>query len=543
MLSENHQDLLHQFSKNNTDYQALKQLVESIVDEQTQQLKHERDLAHDYINKAATALISLDKDGFVTLVNKHICDITGYSYDELMCHNWFELCIPPEESEEVKRIFKEVIRGEIAPSDYYENYIITKSGQRKLIAWRNNYHIDPETGDIKGSFSSGTDLTNSIQSEQLLQETQEQLITILDGIVDGVAVISSDEKILYANEAVARILGFDSTTQMIELMQDDIYIPNDPLDEDGNFLKFEDQALYQALQGHMPPPQTVIFKNKDTNTEIWTDTKSKPIFDENGRVRFAVITINDITRTRQIEQVRFELLREQAQISTLREFIANTTHDLSQPLSVINTAVYMLDKSVQHELVQKRTMIIKNQSLMMQIILKDIQEMSILDTIQDIQIDPIQSREIIDRIIDYANSLAQEKGIRFVSEINALNTLLLGDKTHLDRAIMQILQNAFDYTQEGDEIKITYTVDDTVAVLEISDTGIGIDKVHINYIFNRFYRADKSRTSGTGAGSGLGLAIAKRIIDLHSGRIEVDSILGEGSTFRIYLPIVVPSVI
>src|SRR5690606_33577158 len=196
-------------------------------------------------------------------------------------------------------------------------------------------------------------------SEQLLRDTKEQLDTILDGIVDGVAIVTPDEHVMYANDAAARILGFESAALMMDSMKEGLYINHQPFDETGRYLEFEEQALYKALQGKTPLPQRVVFKNTVTGQEIWTESKAKPIFDETGAVRFAVIIINDITRAHQIEQFKLNALQEQAQIETLQKYIASTTHDISQPLSVINTAVYMLDKAFQDERIQKRTASIK----------------------------------------------------------------------------------------------------------------------------------------------------------------------------------------
>ena len=234
--------------------------------------------------------------------------------------------------------------------------------------------------------------------------------------------------------------------------------------------------------------------------------------------------------------MKFELLQEQARIDTLREFIGKITHDLSQPLSVINTAIYMLDKSVPHDLVHKRTTTIRTQSLRMQAILRDIQQMSALDTMKSISIGHIDPRPFMTQIANYSQGLAEAKHINFIYEANFTDKKLLGHEVYLDRAIMQIIQNAINFTPEGGDVKLTYSESSKNILIEIQDTGIGIEDAHINHIFERFYRADKSRTPETGSGSGLGLAIAKRVIDLHHGTIEVESVPDEGSVFRVYIP-------
>jgi two-component system sensor histidine kinase BaeS len=109
------------------------------------------------------------------------------------------------------------------------------------------------------------------------------------------------------------------------------------------------------------------------------------------------------------------------------------------------------------------------------------------------------------------------------------------NETELSQAITHILSNALLYTPEGGSIVLRTRQENQTVVIEIEDTGIGISEQDLPHIFKRFYRADQARQ--TGGHSGLGLAIAQRIIELQSGKIEVISSLGHGSTFRIRLPV------
>lgn len=93
-----------------------------------------------------------------------------------------------------------------------------------------------------------------------------------------------------------------------------------------------------------------------------------------------------------------------------------------------------------------------------------------------------------------------------------------------------------NYTPHGGTIQVETKVEAKEFIIGVSDTGIGVAESDIPHIFNRFYRADKARTSGE-AGTGLGLAITRRIVEIHDGRIEVESEVGHGSTFTIYLPV------
>jgi signal transduction histidine kinase len=110
------------------------------------------------------------------------------------------------------------------------------------------------------------------------------------------------------------------------------------------------------------------------------------------------------------------------------------------------------------------------------------------------------------------------------------------DAMKFSRAVLNLVQNAVNYTPTGGKIVLRSGVEDHQLVLSITDNGIGIDEQDLPHIFDRFYRADSARTSSTG-GSGLGLPISKRIIEIHQGEITVESIPNHSTTFRIKLPL------
>jgi signal transduction histidine kinase len=110
------------------------------------------------------------------------------------------------------------------------------------------------------------------------------------------------------------------------------------------------------------------------------------------------------------------------------------------------------------------------------------------------------------------------------------------DEEWISQALRRILDNALLYTPEGGHIHITADRSATGLTISVSDTGIGIDERHIGKIFDRFYKVNSARTSGEG-GSGIGLSLVKKIVQMHGGQINVESIPGQGSIFHIVLPI------
>jgi len=127
-------------------------------------LRHERNRAQQYLNIAGVIIVAINNEGVVTLINKKGCDVLGYKEEEIINKNWFDLCVPEEVMEERKDVFKEVMAGKKEETEDYENSILAKSGEERIIAWHNTTLTD-EKGFIIGTLSSGEDITERKQTE------------------------------------------------------------------------------------------------------------------------------------------------------------------------------------------------------------------------------------------------------------------------------------------------------------------------------------------------------------------------------------------
>jgi len=135
-------------------------------------LRQERNKAQQYLNIAGVIIVAINDKGIVTLINKKGCDVLGYEEEELIGKNWFDLCVPETEKEERKDTFKKVMAGKIQEAEDYENSILIKSGEERIIAWHNTTLID-EKGHIIGTLSSGKDITKRKQTEAELIRSEK----------------------------------------------------------------------------------------------------------------------------------------------------------------------------------------------------------------------------------------------------------------------------------------------------------------------------------------------------------------------------------
>ncbi len=168
-------------------------------------------------------------------------------------------------------------------------------------------------------------------------------------------------------------------------------------------------------------------------------------------------------------------------------------------------------------------------------LIESLLELARLDAAQEpMKRAPLDLAKITTECLELVRPLATERGLKIQAELPV--TQCSGDVDRLGLVIANLLTNAIHYNREGGDICISVGKDNGKAILSVTDGGLGISEDDLPHIFERFWRADKSRGRVQG-GAGLGLAIAKSIIDAHGGTIEVVSEPGKESTFRLRLPI------
>ena len=240
----------------------------------------------------------------------------------------------------------------------------------------------------------------------------------------------------------------------------------------------------------------------------------------------AVVVARDITDVIRLTQVR-------------RDFIANISHELKTPLSAIRGYTETLREGAMQEPEASSRFLgrILQQCSRLQTLLEDLLTLSRLENLEG----HLERRTVdLERILDDClETLAPKISARQIDlEVNvAPLPHQTGDPEALQRLFINLLENAIKYNRSGGRVVVALSPSNGEVVLQVDDTGIGIPATSIDRVFERFYRVDKGRSRDEG-GTGLGLAIVKHVAQLHGGHVEVESHLGEGSSFRVHLPIV-----
>ncbi|NJK41852.1 MAG: two-component sensor histidine kinase [Acaryochloridaceae cyanobacterium SU_2_1] len=225
----------------------------------------------------------------------------------------------------------------------------------------------------------------------------------------------------------------------------------------------------------------------------------------------------------------------------LKQFTADASHELRTPLTVIRTSVDVMMNHPEriHPKDARKIDAISGATAQMNRLVEDLLFLARTDRAVPTarrEWTRVALDEVLKDLLDFMEPAAQAKDIELIAQ-GLLPMSLVGDAMQLARLFANLLRNALQHTPAGGTVVLAVSRQNQVTVISIEDTGVGISREQIPFIFNRFYRADESRSRRQG-GVGLGLAIAQSIAYLHKGKITIKSQLGVGSCFRVHLPTV-----
>lgn len=344
-------------------------------------------------------------------------------------------------------------------------------------------------------------ITQGFVAERLQTEA------ILNDIDLGVMAFASDGKLRIANQSVLKMLDMKEAP--------------DTLAEFLSTFGEENGLKTQALLGAGKSTADLTIGKRVVRMQM-----SESGSHDAGRVATIIVT-QDVT-----EQLEQEKQR--------KEFVANVSHELKTPLTIIKTySESLLDWGLDEKspaAVKADLQRILDDVNRMENLIKDLLLLSSLDSRgKATHMEQADLAVLVRQIVDRCQLQAEEKDISLTCYIVSAIPPVFVDRSSIDRAIMNIIQNAIKYTDKNGRIDVFLTRMWDDVVLKVRDNGQGIDPKYQKAIFERFYRIDNTGSRKYG-GTGLGLSIAKELVELHHGKIAVNSVLTQGSEFSITLP-------
>jgi PAS domain S-box-containing protein len=360
-----------------------------------------------------------------------------------------------------------------------------------------------------------------------VQQSLNQLDIILQGVADGIIAYASDNQILYANEVAAQMTGYASIQEMLAAQQPGILNKYEIIDEQGQPFP-RSQITHRRVFAGEPEAQSIIgYREIGTEqAERWSLVKSRPVLGENGEVAMVVTITHDITERMNVER------RKDA-------FISMASHELKTPVTSLKGFTNVLQRRLTkqgdvqglHYLSRMDAQLNKLTTLISELL--DISRMQ--SGKLELRSEPFDLDTLIDETVENVQAATSTHRLLIEGRTGAQ---VLGDKERLGQVFINLLTNAVKYSPRSEKVIVHLFQERDLeqAIVSIQDFGIGIDKLHHEKIFERFYQVTDPEEK-TYPGLGIGLYISSEIIVWHQGRMWVESSKGKGATFFVALPL------
>ena len=331
---------------------------------------------------------------------------------------------------------------------------------------------------------------------------------VLSALTDGLLVVDSTQHILICNPAFEKLYGqspIAAGTPLLDIIRDSDVI--EPI-----------RAALAQVKAQVAEVSTPDRKKQLQVTVV-------PIIGQARGASGVVALFHDISRLKQVDEIR-------------RDFVANVSHELRTPLAIFHGNLETLLEADDLDEKEARHIyeVMKRHSDRLNLLVNDLLSLARLESKEaNLQLAEINLRDFLEDVIrDWKKRLAG-KNLRLDLEVPDGFPTLHADERRLEEVVHNLLDNAVKYSHQNGRILIQARAPDQEIVLSVRDEGVGIAAGDLPRIFERFYRADRARSRELG-GTGLGLSIVKHIAQLHGGRVEAESAVGQGTTIRIILP-------
>ncbi len=517
-------------------------------------------ILENIFSNAQVGIVVTDKDGYITHINQEFTRIFGFTDEDAVGKKIDSLFIPNEAFEKHLEMVKLLETGDRVE---YETTRLRKDGKKIPVLARISIIIN--NGKRIGGFAIYSDISeNKRYQEELLKskdeleervkertsaleianmelkkqieerekielalkESEQRYRTAMDNSNDGIAIIRDGHHV-YVNDRYLKIYGYESLEEMEQVGIYNIIHPDDAQ-------KVRERSLARVrgeLEGQSYEHRCI---RKDGSV-IYVEASAARLMYDNRPAGIAFI--RDITDRKKAE-LELKKSKEEAERANRAksEFLANMSHEIRTPMNaIIGMTGLLLDTKLDEEQMEHLEIIRRSSDALLSLI-NDILDFSKIEAGKmDLEILDFDLRNALEEMVSLPAVEAHKKGIEFVYEIEPdVPSLLRGDPGRIRQIVLNLTSNAVKFTEYGDVLLHVSCEreDENEAELKFSirDSGIGISEEEISKLFQSFHQVDASTTRKYG-GTGLGLVISKRLAELMKGKIGVESVKGEGSTF------------
>ncbi|MEX0800424.1 MAG: ATP-binding protein [Dehalococcoidia bacterium] len=337
-------------------------------------------------------------------------------------------------------------------------------------------------------------------------EERNRLMASLDSSVDAVVALDESGHVAFANPAAAELLSR----------------PREELEGQPFAWLMPEADVVEALRVSREEGRRETRVIERPNRR-YLQVFATPIVG-GGEGWAALVIFHDLTEVKRVEQVR-------------RDFVANVSHELRTPLAGIKSVLETLSGGALEDPKTAREFLARADGEVDRLV-KMVEELLELSRLESGEVpmaqEPVALASVLETAVDRLRPRADRQGAQLTLEVTPGLPSVIGDSDRLERVAINLIGNAIKFTERGGAVRVSAAATNGVVTVQVSDTGVGIAPEDLPRVFERFYKADRSRGD---SGTGLGLAVVKHTVEAHGGSVAAESEHGRGSRFSFSLPV------
>jgi two-component system sensor histidine kinase/response regulator len=479
------------------------------------------------------AVVALD--GRWLAVNDALCELIGYSKDELLARTFTEITHPDDRAASHEDWVRHKEGNET--SSRVEKRYVRSDGQIVWVAVTKTLVRDAD-GRMLYTVAHTENITGRRDAQRSLEEAEERFRRAFDDAPIGMALVGLDGSWLRANASLCQILGYEES-ELLKLKFQDLTHP-DELEASNEWVRGLVEGEYRSFAHEKR------YLRKD-GTAVWTKLSVSLVRDAGGVPLYFIGQIEDVHDRKLAEAETVRLLeREREHVERLRaldsvkdEFVASVSHELRTPLTSIKGYLELVLSGEAGDLNEEQRGHLETVDRNSERLLRLVGDLLFVGQADagrlELILGDVDLGTLAHESVESARPAAAAKQILLHLSAEEL-PLLQGDRARLAQLFDNLVSNALKFTPDGGSVTVSLGHADGRAVLEVRDTGIGIPAAEQAQLFERFFRTRGATDRGI-QGTGLGLSIARTIAECHGGQISLESVEGSGTTFRVEFPL------
>ena len=464
-------------------------------------------------------------DGYFVDLNPAWERTLGFTIEELKAKPFIDFVHPDDRESSIAEAETIMATGRDVVS--FENRYRCKDGGYKWILWSASVSLEKRL-----YYAVGRDITRRKKTEDALEQEQNLLNAFMDNTPDRIYFKDRASRFVRINKAVAELFHLSDVQEAIGRTDAEFFT------EEHAQWAYEDE---QAVMKTGKPMEAKAEKETwPSGEETWVSTTKAPLFDRAGRIIGTFGISRDITERVRAE-AELQVAKEAAEYANRakNDFLANMSHELRTPLNaIIGFAEILRDEIIGPMKPEQKELVtdIHTSGRHLLEMINDILDLSKIEAgTMDLDFQTFSVVETMEEVSTIINALAIRQQIQLTQEFDQ-DVTVTADKTKFKQILYNLLSNGVKFTNEGGKVTAKLEVTNDTLLIRVIDTGVGISEEHQRMLFQAFTQVDASKARAH-EGTGLGLALTKQLVELHGGKIWVESAVGEGSTFSFTLPL------